>query len=137
MVAITASVFEDSRNKSRKAGIDVHLPKPLQADELLQILAQRLGVRYLYRDGPSAGSTRPTDDDTSETDYRPSPALIQAMEAASRQGDTERLRELIEQVKQEDQQAGQILDRMARRFDYEQIVKWLDRTEATTDGPTA
>jgi two-component system sensor histidine kinase/response regulator len=48
IIALTASAFEEQRQRMLEAGCDDCLYKPIRADELLSAIAQRLGVRYVY-----------------------------------------------------------------------------------------
>lgn len=130
VVAITASVFEDARERSRDAGIDCYLPKPFETHRLLDVLASSLDLSYVYDEGLSE---RPRDfakTSIPETLYRPSANMIQAFDQALKNVDFERLIDLIEDVKREDERAGEILTSMAENFEYERLGQWLHRAES-------
>lgn len=48
IIASSASVFEFDRRKSRQAGYDDFLPKPIDAAALLELLRQHLGLTWVY-----------------------------------------------------------------------------------------
>jgi len=48
IIAITASVFEEQRQKILESGCDDFVRKPFQREELLAKMADHLGVKYLY-----------------------------------------------------------------------------------------
>jgi signal transduction histidine kinase/CheY-like chemotaxis protein len=50
IVALTASAFEEDRSTIKEAGCTDMVRKPLEADHLFEILAQRLGVVLSYAD---------------------------------------------------------------------------------------
>jgi len=52
IVALTASAFEEDRAAIKAAGCSDMVRKPLEADHLFEILAQRLGVVFRYADAP-------------------------------------------------------------------------------------
>jgi two-component system, sensor histidine kinase and response regulator len=52
IIALTASAFDEQRQRMLEAGCDECLYKPIRADGLLTAIAQRLGVRYAYTETP-------------------------------------------------------------------------------------
>jgi CheY-like chemotaxis protein len=48
IIAASASVLEADREKSLIAGCDAFLPKPIKAEQLLDLLAKRLELRWTY-----------------------------------------------------------------------------------------
>ena len=48
IAALTASVFDDERDRIMAAGMDDFLRKPFKPDELLDCLQRQLNVRYIY-----------------------------------------------------------------------------------------
>lgn len=53
IIALTASVFEDTQKESISAGCDAFICKPFQADILFEQLAKYLGVQYVYQNPES------------------------------------------------------------------------------------
>lgn len=49
-IASSASVFESNQHEAIDAGANVFLPKPLQADLLLQTLQQQLNLEWIYEE---------------------------------------------------------------------------------------
>jgi PAS domain S-box-containing protein len=129
VVAITASVFEDARERSRDAGIDCYLPKPFETNKLLDFLANGLDLSYVYGEELSEGSPDLAETSISETVYRPSAGMIRAFDQALVSVDYERIMDLIQEVKQADKRAGEILTSMAENFEYERLSRWLHRAE--------
>ena len=58
IIATSASVFDYSQHKSREAGCDDFLSKPVQAQQLLEQLRVHLGLEWVYEDW---GLTRAAD----------------------------------------------------------------------------
>ena len=48
IIALSASVFEESRQKSREAGCTDFLPKPVQAENLFEKMQMHLGLEWVY-----------------------------------------------------------------------------------------
>ena len=52
IIAITASSLAEAESEARAAGVDAFVRKPYQEGELLAVIGEQLGVRYVY--GPTA-----------------------------------------------------------------------------------
>lgn len=60
IIALTASVFEDTKQECYEAGCDDFLRKPYQQSVLFEMLAQHLNLQYLYDECPQNTHTLPT-----------------------------------------------------------------------------
>ena len=58
LIAASASVLAADQEKSRVAGCDAFLPKPIKAERLLDLLAASLGLAWVYAEA-EAGSAAP------------------------------------------------------------------------------
>ena len=60
IIAVTASVFEDERQKILELGVNGYIRKPFREEELFDAIESCLGVHYLYEEeeapGPTAGA---------------------------------------------------------------------------------
>ena len=65
IIATSASVFDYSQAKSRKAGCDDFIPKPVRAEHLLEQLGVHLGLEWVYDD---LGLTRAADSELGVAD---------------------------------------------------------------------
>jgi hypothetical protein len=54
IIALSASVFENSQELSRKVGCDAFLPKPIHVEQLMAALAEQLGLRWTYASNGTA-----------------------------------------------------------------------------------
>jgi CheY-like chemotaxis protein len=61
IIAMSASVFEMDQDKSRMAGCDAFIPKPVDVDTLYDLLAQFLPISWTYADAPVASATAEVD----------------------------------------------------------------------------
>jgi CheY-like chemotaxis protein len=59
VVAVTASVFRDSRHQIMAAGFDDMLGKPLRAEELFGQIERHLGVRFVEEAGEGRPEVKP------------------------------------------------------------------------------
>ncbi|MCX8018570.1 MAG: response regulator, partial [Rhodocyclaceae bacterium] len=56
IVALTASAFEEDRGEVAAAGCDAMLRKPIEAERLFAMLAERLGLRFEYAEQAPQGA---------------------------------------------------------------------------------
>ncbi|MEM6445969.1 MAG: ATP-binding protein [Cyanobacteria bacterium J06642_2] len=74
-IACSASVLEDDQFESLSAGADEFLPKPVQAELLLEILRNRLNLRWIYEDPDRNAGEEAKSERTSETNGSATKAL--------------------------------------------------------------
>ena len=60
IVAVTASGMADAEREARAAGADAFVRKPYQEAELLAVIGERLGVRYVYGSSAAAPEAGPS-----------------------------------------------------------------------------
>ena len=71
-IALSANVFESTKQESLAAGCQDFLPKPVQAKQLLESLTVHLGVEWIYEDHESHIGVEPNRDRTSVVPPPPS-----------------------------------------------------------------
>jgi CheY-like chemotaxis protein len=65
IIAMSASSFEPDQNRSREAGCDGFLAKPVRRDKLLALLEQHLGITWRYRTSPHQAPAAPVNEPAS------------------------------------------------------------------------
>lgn len=68
IIALTASVFEDTQAECKEAGCDDFLCKPYQQSVLFELLAKHLNVKFIYRDLGSTSNVQDAQDQELITD---------------------------------------------------------------------
>ncbi|MCW6048792.1 PAS domain S-box protein [Lyngbya sp. CCAP 1446/10] len=80
ILALSASVYETTRQKSILAGCDNFLTKPIQTNELLELLRLHLRLEWIYEDGSETKKrkpqTRKTSPEMAATDSQQSQTMI-------------------------------------------------------------
>ena len=133
IVAISASAFEEDRERVLAEGCDDFVRKPFRAEELFAMLAKHLGVRFIYEDvaPPEAVSSshgaEPAVKSPALSDLSGlPPALVAELRKATILADTRRLLSAIDQVSRLDPALADDLRSRARRFDYRSILAMID-----------
>jgi CheY-like chemotaxis protein len=125
-IVSSASVFESDRHKSFEAGANEFLPKPIQAENLLQMLENLLNLTWQYE---KVSPQTPTVSlpETTEIIVPPADKVKQLYEL-SRQGLVNDLIHIAEQFQAEDPQHTAFLQKliqMATKFQLKQMRNFL------------
>ena len=128
VIALTSSVFEDSKKKIMATGVDGYISKPLRKAELFEVLGKCLGLRYVFADEPDKihGHPEPTYM-TPEAMVALPKELIHAMLQAVEEGEIDHLIGLVVEVEKLDSAAARVLKSLVGRFDYEKLSQWLKK----------
>lgn len=125
IIASSASVFHLDRQKSKLAGCDRFLPKPIQLSELLDILQDSLQLNWIYE------TTSDSEEDVSVSEsliIPPSPEL-QTLYEVAQIGHIERIKQEVLRLQELDSRykafVSQILS-LADDFEDEEIVNLLE-----------
>jgi CheY-like chemotaxis protein len=128
IIAVTASIFEDSKNLVIEAGADVYLRKPFQVKELFEVLGKCLDLCYVFADEPDKTLGQPEPASLMPAVPLTLPKkLIQAMRQAVKEGDIGQLTELIVQVEKLDSVKARVLQALADEYDYARLDQWLEK----------
>ena len=135
LVAIVSSarVFEEDRQKSLAAGANDFLPKPIQAESLLQMLQQHLQLAWLYEEQQKVTATlkqeKPLAALTEADIIAPSEEDIALLHDLSRKGLINNLLEEIERIEQIDPKFAPFtnqLRELAKGFKLRQIRAFIE-----------
>ncbi len=97
IIATSASVYERDQQKSLSTGANAFLPKPIDADRLLEQLQHLLGLEWLYQEQ--------TQDETGQPAQYvlPPPETLEALLEVVMGGDVQELREHLAALAQADE----------------------------------
>ncbi len=126
IIALTASAFEEERQKIFDAGTDKYLRKPFKDYELFDLIRQCLEIEYTYEAADALTSNGPGAEthSISREDLMSLPdGLVAQIIAAITHLDFDRLLELIEQVSERSPAAAGPLREMANSYRFDEIQK--------------
>jgi CheY-like chemotaxis protein len=130
IIAITASVFEEEREQVLAAGCDDFVRKPFQESEIFDVMAEQLGLEYVYE---TAESGTPEIDEVSLTveDLADLPGeWCEALRGAATRGRTQQLFDLITEVESEYPEVAQGLRAMVDELAFKEIVALTEPEES-------
>ena len=121
IVAVSASVLEADQERSRIAGADAFLPKPIQAQKLLDMLADHLGLAWEYKEGVEAVVEYEQADIVP-----PSPEILEALYRFARQYDYDGLSARLEEIEGHPYQPfTSRIREMAKKYQMKEILQFI------------
>ena len=130
IIGVSASAYDDDRQQSLEAGCDAFLPKPVDFDQLLRLLATYLPLEWVYKE--RASEPVPSAQPAIAADLPPAPPAeeLAALRHLARLGDIGGLRERLTNIEAMDEQYQPFvaeLRRLARHYQTRSIQTILDR----------
>ncbi|MBD2510268.1 response regulator [Nostoc muscorum FACHB-395] len=134
VIALTASAFEEERQKILSIGCDDFIRKPFTQEVLLEKLSQHLGVKYTNQvENPNtAVAEQATQIFVSFAELlshlsQMSPEWLQKIHYAAASCSDELILELVKQIPSDNVQVSQVLRDLANNYQFEKIME-LTRT---------
>ena len=127
IVAVTASAFEEDRQRVLAAGADGYLAKPFKEAELFEIIHKLTGAQYL-EDDSNDPVTGPTDDAAEllhDAVAALAPDLASSLREAITCADIDLINSLIDRVAEGNPAAAQKMHVMVAGYRYEELLNLL------------
>ncbi len=131
ILALTASSFEDEREKILEAGCDDFLRKPFAENDIFQMLVRHLGVQYVYGENKVAGA-----EPESRKRLEPGqPAVLPSelkrrLQQAAVELNPKSVQDVIQEIERLDTVTASIFKRYAGNFDFGGLLDLLNSTNA-------
>ena len=131
-IASSASVFDADQHKSLDAGADEFLPKPLQAEKLLEMLRSHMELTWVYeaREPLKKIVSSPAKTLSSEEIIPPSSDILMQLYELAKKGDLDEIVETANQLKQSQPESipfVQKLVELAENFQVKQIQNFINK----------
>jgi len=141
IIALTATAFEEDRQQILLEGCDAFVRKPFRKETIYDLLAQHLGVQFVYEERAPGAPVREAAEraaGVAALDARRLAALpagwLADLQAATVRADLDRILRLLDPVREQDPALAGALADLAERYEYKQI---LDLIEQATGGDPA
>ena len=126
IVAVTASAFEEDKQRILAAGADGYLSKPFKDAELFETIGRLTGAEYLYEEPGGGENVIETAGDNAlmrKTIAALTTDLVNQMRAAVESADIDLLNELTLQLVTEQPLLAKQIQEMATRYQYEALTE--------------
>jgi len=133
IIAVTASTFEDERARVLEANFDDFLRKPFSEDEIYELIAKHLNVKFTYENLrlPAAlESERVTPADLEDLPD----GWVSNLRRAATRGRTQELLSLIDQLDESHHLLANALQSMVDNFEFKQILDLTERNDSDDIG---
>ncbi len=126
IIALTAGAFAEDREEVLAAGCDAFIRKPVREDELFAVMAEHLGVEYLYEDeAPSAAGGVALVALSKEDVARLPSGLLSRMRDAAVRLDVFALNELSAEVERCDSGVAAGVQGLVQRYAFDRLNELL------------
>lgn len=130
IIALTATAFESDRSRILAEGCDDFVRKPFREAEIYDILAQHLGVRFIYDLAQAEEPTLPVHvggghELNPAALAQSSPEWIARLKQATIDADRDLILALIDQIRPHDPVLAEGLVALANNFDHDQILSLI------------
>ncbi|MEG4105460.1 PAS domain S-box protein [Microcoleus sp. S13_C5] len=125
IIALTASVFEEEREKVLMAGCNDFITKPFQQRDIFDKLAKYLGVKYIYEVVEQTPQKQLVETLSVEDISRMSPQWLEQMYHAAYYLDTEVMNELIVQIPESKASLSKALTDYINNFNSDRIMELI------------
>lgn len=131
VIASSASVFAIDEYKSIDLGANAFLPKPVEAENLLELLRQFLQLEWLYENKKNTINKRHVDSSDALVDLvLPAKEILQQFLELVQDGDIQKILEIAEQLSASDEKisnfTGQLIQ-LARNFQLKRLETFIQQ----------
>jgi response regulator RpfG family c-di-GMP phosphodiesterase len=140
IIALTASAFEDDRERILNIGCDDFVRKPFQQREIFDMLTKHIGVRFVYEEEPAHHRADQQVDTTAvqldiltrvDPDTLP-PDWLDEMREATVLAETNRMLEVIERLGGNHEQLANTLRKLVYDFEYDRILRFINEARESS-----
>jgi CheY-like chemotaxis protein len=125
IIAVTASAFEEDRQRILAAGADGYLSKPFKKEDLFETIRRLTGVEYLYEEDGGAEPARSRLEDAAalrETVSGLPADRVRRMLHAVESADMDRFFDLVGELAADQPDLARQLREMAARYEYDALI---------------
>jgi len=127
IIAVSASVFDMDQQKSKLAGCDDFLPKPVNAEKLFELVGIYLALEWIYKDGEPLGRV---EDLPPPSLAPPPPEELEVLFDLAMRGNMRGIRERAAKIAQTDDRYRPFTDhllQLAQDFQDKEILRFIEQ----------
>jgi signal transduction histidine kinase/DNA-binding response OmpR family regulator len=128
-IASSASVFESNQQEAIDAGANLFLPKPVQAEVLLQILQEQLNLTWVYEQATIPDTASTTEPLQTQDVIPPASEIVQRLHDLLMDGDTQEILSMVAELAESNPSMAPFSEQvtqLAARFQLKQLQTLLE-----------
>lgn len=134
IIALTASAFEEDRKEVLAVGCDDFVRRPFREPEIFEIMAQHLGIRYIYENGTNAYVEEKEKTGLSRTSIKAAlqnlpEDTVKELRYAAELSDMDQIEQIVTDISEKDKALAIVLKEYVDTFQYDMILALLDQEE--------
>jgi len=131
VVALSASTMEEEKEVIRAAGCDGFVGKPYCEEEIFEVMAQHLGLKYLYQEKADKEGHNPSEDYVTLKQIAASldSELGKQLYETVLKLDTKKTIKIIEKISAQEPFVGELLRKLANNLDYGSLLELFENID--------
>jgi two-component system sensor histidine kinase/response regulator len=129
IIALTASAFDHDRENILSAGCDDFVSKPFRESRIYEVLAEQLGVQFVYAESRPAARPEPDTISIAERLEAIPAELVGALWHALDIGDDRGASSLLQRLREHDETLAEQLGAQIRNYEFERVLELLERAK--------
>jgi len=129
IISISASAFEEDKQKAIEAGCDGFVRKPFRESEIFEVMKKHLSLHYIYEDSKQDGLPKTIEAEQKVLTSRAMEAIPSewkiSMKQAIQNVDLDRIKELIIQLPEKNSVLAEMIQYQIDQYEYEKVLEWL------------
>ncbi|MCL5674520.1 MAG: ATP-binding protein [Candidatus Omnitrophica bacterium] len=131
IIAVTASLWEEDRQKIKESGANLYIRKPFREYEVFDAIGTCLGVKYVYEEKDKIQPTQTDEIPLTGESLKVLPEdTVSRLREASISLDFDRLMEIIENITPQFPQLAEQLKKLAADFQFDTLLKLISEKSA-------
>jgi PAS domain S-box-containing protein len=130
IIALTATAFEEDRAQILLEGCDDFVRKPFRDEQIYEMLATHLGLRFLYEEEPTGlapAGILPSEAVSVEALAALPASWLAELRGATTRADLSLVLDLIEGIRERDAAVADVLATLAGNYEYQKILALIEQ----------
>ena len=131
IIALSASIFKEDKDKVIAAGCNDFLRKPMSENDVFEVLAKYLGVQFVYENSNGLNRNHDQNDDYSRLHFKDAlstlpDTLLNELKQATIDLDLTKIQEITGQIKETNLSLGNYITDISKMYQFDYLLTLLE-----------